>query len=304
MISVLRTPPEGALYHHGLRGRFDEILETSLGLAHVSTVLLPRDREQTQRYSGFPKIVIPAAAIDAPSLIARADRVGGGPYAAEARRKDYARALELLNEIVTTTWDPAYNGIELIALMDANRVIPRLKRLDVSSKTFYAIADQGTAFAGSFLETALACDRTYLLADPGAGVQLGTSAANAGLFPMANGLSRLATRFYGTPHEVERVLARRSENGGLFDAATADELGLATFAPDAIDWDDEVRLAIEERRAFSPDARRSAGIGAAPPPPRGEPARGLGRSPDLSFMSRALRPPLWSSCLREKFPRA
>jgi hypothetical protein len=66
------------------------------------------------------------------ALIARADRVGGGRYAAEARRKDYSRALELLNEIVTTAWDSSYNGIELIALMEANRVIPRLKRLDVS----------------------------------------------------------------------------------------------------------------------------------------------------------------------------
>ena len=79
VIAVLRTPPEGALYHQGLRGRFDEILETSLGLAHVSTVLLPRNREQTQRYSRFPKIVIPPTAIDAPSLIARADlMIGGG----------------------------------------------------------------------------------------------------------------------------------------------------------------------------------------------------------------------------------
>ena len=86
MIAVLRTPPEGALYHHGLRGRFDEILETSLGHAHVSTVLLPRDREQTLRYSRFPKIVIPPAAIDAPSLIARADLMigGGGTMTREA----------------------------------------------------------------------------------------------------------------------------------------------------------------------------------------------------------------------------
>jgi uncharacterized protein len=79
VIAVLRTPPEGALYHHGLRGRFDEILEVSVGLAHVTTVLLPRDQEQTRRYSHFPEIVIPPAAIDAPSLIARADlMIGGG----------------------------------------------------------------------------------------------------------------------------------------------------------------------------------------------------------------------------------
>ena len=125
-----------------------------------------------------------------------------------------------------------------------------LKRIDVSSKSFYAIADQDTAFAGSFLEIALACDRTYLLDDDAAKVTLAAGAANAGLFPMANGLTRLATRFLGTPDAVARVL----EHAAPFDVATANELGLATFAPDGIDWDDEVRLAIEERAAFSPDA--------------------------------------------------
>jgi benzoyl-CoA-dihydrodiol lyase len=125
-----------------------------------------------------------------------------------------------------------------------------LKRIDASAKSFYAVADAGTCFAGTFLEIALAGDRTYLLNDPDAKLVLGTSAANAGLFPMANGITRLATRFLGTPAEVARVLEHR----GAFDASTAEELGLATFAPDAIDWDDELRLAIEERLAFSPDA--------------------------------------------------
>jgi benzoyl-CoA-dihydrodiol lyase len=131
-----------------------------------------------------------------------------------------------------------------------------LKRIDASAKSFYAIADAGTAFAGTFLELALAADRTYLRNDPDANVVLGTSAVNAGLYPMANGISRLETRFLGTPADVARVLEHQSvlEHGGLFDAATAEELGLATFAPDAIDWEDELRLALEERLAFSPDA--------------------------------------------------
>jgi benzoyl-CoA-dihydrodiol lyase len=124
-----------------------------------------------------------------------------------------------------------------------------LKRVDVSAKSFYAIADGGTCFAGTFLELLLACDRSYVLDDPEAGVQLGTSAANASLYPMANGLSRLETRFLGAPEKVGQALRQT----GLFDARIADELGLATFAPDAIDWDDEVRLAIEERLSFSPD---------------------------------------------------
>jgi len=125
-----------------------------------------------------------------------------------------------------------------------------LKRLENTAKSFYAVVEEGTAFVGTGLELALACDRTYVLNDSDAVVQLGVTAANRDLYPMSNGLSRLAARFLGTPEAVERVLAHSS----LFDAATADELGLATAAPDAIDWEDELRLAVEERVAFSPDA--------------------------------------------------
>ena len=124
-----------------------------------------------------------------------------------------------------------------------------LKRLDASAKSFYAIADQDTAFIGTFLELLLACDRSYVLDDEDAKVVLGVTDANAGLYPMANGISRLATRFYGSPEAAARVLEHRE----AIDARAADELGLATFAPDGIDWEDELRLAVEERVAFSPD---------------------------------------------------
>ncbi len=125
-----------------------------------------------------------------------------------------------------------------------------LKRVDQSAKSFYAVADEDTTFVGSFLELLLACDRSYVLCDPEAKIVLGATAVNGGAFPMANGLSRLATRFLGTPDEAAAVCAEKSD----FDGARADELGLATFAPDDIDWEDELRLAIEERAAFSPDA--------------------------------------------------
>ncbi|TDJ68758.1 MAG: benzoyl-CoA-dihydrodiol lyase [Planctomycetota bacterium] len=125
-----------------------------------------------------------------------------------------------------------------------------LKRLDLSSKSFYAVCEGGTAFEGTFLELALACDRTYVLNDPETPVRLGATPANAGLYPMSNGLTRLETRFLGTPEAVPEILARTEP----FDAETADELGLATFAPDEIDWEDELRLATEERASFSPDA--------------------------------------------------
>jgi len=113
-----------------------------------------------------------------------------------------------------------------------------LKRVDLSAKSFYAIADDG-----SFLELALACDRIYVLDDPERPIEMGVTEANRGLFPMSNGISRLETRFLGTPAKVAEIL------GGAPAAAE-----LATFAPDAIDWDDELRLAIEERCSFSPDA--------------------------------------------------
>ena len=126
-----------------------------------------------------------------------------------------------------------------------------LKRMDLTAKSFYALADEGTCFVGTFLELALAGDRTYLLCDPERPVEMGVSATNAGLYPMGNELSRLQARFLGTPEAVEVVLSRAGE---CFGAETADELGLATFAPDEIDWEDELRIAIEERVSFSPDA--------------------------------------------------
>jgi len=125
-----------------------------------------------------------------------------------------------------------------------------LKKVDLSSKSFYAVIDDGTAFTGTFLELALAGDRTYVLDDPGHAIELGVTVANAGMFPMSNGISRLETRFLGAPEQVFTILAQMRQ----FPASEANELGLATFAPDEIDWDDELRLAIEERASFSPDA--------------------------------------------------
>jgi benzoyl-CoA-dihydrodiol lyase len=125
-----------------------------------------------------------------------------------------------------------------------------LKRLENSAKSFYAVGDHGTAFVGTFFELALASDRFYHLNDAAAPVRVGLTQANAGMYPMANGLSRLETRFLATPAAVPAALAR---SGALLDAEEAAELGLSTFAPDEIDWEDELRLAVEERASFSPD---------------------------------------------------
>ncbi len=131
-----------------------------------------------------------------------------------------------------------------------------LKRLDASSRSLFALIEPGSCFAGTLLELALAADRSYMLAgvregDDRAPAALRLTALSFGAYPMGNGLTRLASRFLGEPGRVDDLKGRVGQD---LDAAAADEAGLVTFTPDDIDWDDEVRLAIEERAAFSPDA--------------------------------------------------
>ena len=129
-----------------------------------------------------------------------------------------------------------------------------LSRLDVSSRTLFALIDEGSCFAGTLLELALACDRTYMLAlpdTPEAAPSITVDAMNFGSYPMATGQSRLARRFY---EESEPLDAVRAKAGQALDADAAFALGLVTAAPDDIDWADEVRIALEERAAMSPDA--------------------------------------------------
>ncbi|MEK6666867.1 MAG: enoyl-CoA hydratase-related protein, partial [candidate division NC10 bacterium] len=130
------------------------------------------------------------------------------------------------------------------------------KRLDVSSRSIFVLIEPGSCFAGTLLELPLAADRSYMLAGarqgdgrPPAMVRL--TELNFGAYPMPNGLTRLATRFLAEPGQVEKLKVLIGKD---LDAAGAAEAGLVTFTPDDIDWDDEVRLAIEERAAFSPDA--------------------------------------------------
>jgi benzoyl-CoA-dihydrodiol lyase len=131
-----------------------------------------------------------------------------------------------------------------------------LKRLDVSSRSVFALVEPGSAFAGTLLELLLAADRSYMLdgaregnARPPATVRLGEP--SFGAYPMVNGLTRLQSRFLGEPHRIDELKRRIGED---LDARASAEAGLVTFTPDDIDWDDEVRIAIEERAAFSPDA--------------------------------------------------
>jgi benzoyl-CoA-dihydrodiol lyase len=125
-----------------------------------------------------------------------------------------------------------------------------LKRLDLTARTFFAFIEPGSAFGGSLFELALAADRSYMFHDDNEENVIALSAMNGGPLPMSNGLTRLQTRFLGDPGKRDEALA----HGAPFNAGEADEAGLVTVAPDEIDWDDEVRLAVEARAAFSPDA--------------------------------------------------
>ena len=129
-----------------------------------------------------------------------------------------------------------------------------LARLDVSSRSLFALIDQGSCFAGTLAELALAADRSYMLAlpdDPACAPQLQLSALNLGYFPMVNHQSRLQRRFY---EEEAPMQAVRDVLGQALNAEQAVALGLVTAAPDDMDWADEIRIAIEERAAMSPDS--------------------------------------------------
>ncbi|MEX8492392.1 2,3-epoxybenzoyl-CoA dihydrolase, partial [Sphaerotilus sp.] len=127
-------------------------------------------------------------------------------------------------------------------------------RFDVSSRSLFALIEPGSCFAGTFLELALACDRSYHLAlpdDEAAAPKLTVGEANFGRYPMVTGQSRMARRFYDEQPAMDAV---RAATGQPLDADAAFALGLVTSNPDDIDWADEVRIAIEERVSMSPDA--------------------------------------------------
>ncbi len=131
-----------------------------------------------------------------------------------------------------------------------------LKRVDMTSRSLLALIEPGSCFAGTLAELAFAADRSAIFVGSRAGdnrsaAALRLSALNFGAYPMGNGLTRLQTRFYGEPASVD---AARARIGQALQAEDAEALGLVTFAYDEVDWDDEVRLMLEERGSFSPDA--------------------------------------------------
>ena len=189
---------------------------------------------------------------------------------AMARELDDAILSMRTNELDIGTWILKTEG-DAVAVLASDAVLMKhqdhwlvretiglirrtFSRIDVSSRSLFALIESGSCFAGSFLELALACDRIYMLAlpdDAASAPTITVTEANFGMFPMATGQSRLARRFY---EEAPALDAVRAKLLTPLNADVALALGLVTSAPDDIDWTDEVRIALEERAAMSPDA--------------------------------------------------
>ncbi|CAN1535437.1 benzoyl-CoA-dihydrodiol lyase [Burkholderiaceae bacterium] len=210
----------------------------------------------------------PKAAV--PSSIEAIQQAGDSWYPLQmARELDDAILCLRSNELDIGTWLLKTTGDAALALQSdavlvqhqahwlVNETIGLLRRtlarLDVSSRSLFALIDEGSCFAGTLAELAFCADRAYMLALPGddKAPHLTLSELNMGYFPMVNHQSRLQRRFYEETAPLEAV---RAAIGKPLDADQALSLGLVTAAPDDIDWADELRIAIEERAAMSPDS--------------------------------------------------
>ena len=245
----------------------------AIGYRHVSAAL--------DRARGVAEITVSGPAVGAPGSMDEARALGDAFWPLAMTRELDDLILDLrTNEPEIGAWVIRTKGsAERVLAYDAlllanasadwlaNEIVlylkRTLKRLDVTSRSLIALIEPGSCFAGSLLELALTADRSFMLsgvfeavspntgnpdADPAA---ITVGAMNLGPLPMGNGLTRLQTRFLGDPDGLAAVEKRAGEP---LAAAEAEEFGLITFAPDDIDWDDEVRLALEERASFSPDA--------------------------------------------------
>jgi benzoyl-CoA-dihydrodiol lyase len=238
-----------------------------IGYRHVTAVL--------DRAAGTATITIAGPEQDPPADAAGIGEQGAGFWTLAMTRELDDLILDLrTNELELGTWVLKTAGdpervlacdrllLENSGDWQANEIVHYLKRtykrLDVTSRSLIALIEPGSCFAGSLLELALAADRSFMLAgvfedvDPDAEpASVIVGEMNLGPLPMSNGLTRLQTRFLG---DDTALTAAQEAAGRPLDAAEAEELGLVTFAPDDIDWDEEVRIAVEERASFSPDA--------------------------------------------------
>jgi len=226
------------------------------------------------RAAGTVEITVDGPAEDAPTDVGAIHAAGDEFWTLAMTRELDDLVLDLrTNELELGTWlfrtrGDAQRVLAHDALLLAHRedwlgneivhyLKRTLKRLDVTSRSLIALVEPGSCFAGSLLELALAADRSFQLAgvfedDPNAApAEITVGGMNLGPLPMGNGLTRLQSRFFGDDDALKAVEERF---GAGLDASQAEQLGLVTFAPDDIDWEDEVRITVEERASFSPDA--------------------------------------------------
>ena len=232
-------------------------------------------RARLDRARGVAEITVTGPGGGPPSSVAGLHEQGAGFWTLAVTRELDDLILDLrTNELELGTWVLRTQGDSSLVLaydqfladhhddwLAAEIVLylkRTLKRLDVTSRSLLALIEPGSCFAGSLLELALAADRSYMLDGvfeevdpdtPPAVITVGPM--NLGPLPMSNGLTRLQTRFLGDP---DALAAAEKSAGDPLDAEDAEALGMVTFAPDDIDWDEEVRIAVEERASFSPDA--------------------------------------------------
>jgi benzoyl-CoA-dihydrodiol lyase len=226
---------------------------------------------QIDRAKRSATVTVSAPKAELPSSIEAIHQAGDTWYPLQmARELDDAILCLRSNELDIGTWLLKTTGDAALALQSdallvqhqahwlANETIGLLRRtlarLDVSSRSLFALIDEGSCFAGTLAELAFCADRAYMLALPEAPEtepHLTLSELNMGYFPMVNHQSRLQRRFYEEPSPLEAV---RAVIGQALNASQALALGLVTAAPDDIDWADEIRIAMEERAAMSPDS--------------------------------------------------
>jgi benzoyl-CoA-dihydrodiol lyase len=240
-------------------------------VVEADRLVYPNVTVQIDRAGRTATFTVRAPQGEQPTDIAAIEASGANWYPlALARELDDAILSMRTNELDLGTWliRTEGNAADVLA-MDATLLAHRdhwfvretigllrraLARLDVTSRSLFAMIEPGSCFAGTFLELALACDRSYQLAlpdEPERAPTITVGDANFGLYPMPTGQTRLQRRFYNEAPALDAVRARA---GQALDANAAFEVGLITSNPDDIDWADEVRLAVEERVAMSPDA--------------------------------------------------
>jgi benzoyl-CoA-dihydrodiol lyase len=264
-IEALRTQSTRAIASKGIELTALRPLIDDTGY-HYSTVDAVLDRA-----SRIATITVKAPATAIESTAETIEAAGANWYPLKLQRELDDVILNLrTNELETGTWVIKTSG-DAAQVLRMDQVLESLKdhwlvrettgalrrtlaRLDVTSRSLIALIDAGSCFAGTFYELALACDRIYMLDlpdSPDAAPTLQLTSANFGWYPAVNGLSRLQTRFY---EDESTIIQLKNLSDSPLRADQALALGLVTLSPDDIDWDDEIRIMLEERASMSPDA--------------------------------------------------